>query len=102
MSQVSDSFAKHKNECQPVNSAPNHSNACCFGHSIAIALTAEAAIVATSRGFVRTFSQSGVQTGIYSVGSIVAIAGLQDLAIIIYHQGEPFEGRQRSMKWNII
>ncbi|KAG0380187.1 hypothetical protein BGX24_009701 [Mortierella sp. AD032] len=60
----------------------------------AIALTVDAAIVATSRGYVRTFSQSGIQTGIYSVGSIVAVAGLQDLAIVIYHQGEPFEGSQ--------
>ncbi|KAF9129281.1 hypothetical protein BGW39_004292 [Mortierella sp. 14UC] len=60
----------------------------------AIALTVDAAIVGTSRGYIRTFSQSGVQTGIFSVGSIVAVAGLQDLAIIIYHQGEPFEGSQ--------
>ncbi|KAF9142463.1 hypothetical protein BG015_000851 [Linnemannia schmuckeri] len=59
-----------------------------------IALTKDAAIVATTRGFVRTFSQSGIQTGIFSVGSIVAVAGLHDLAIIIYHQGEPFEGSQ--------
>ncbi|KAG0281700.1 hypothetical protein BGZ95_000040 [Linnemannia exigua] len=61
---------------------------------ISIALTVDAAIVATSRGYVRTFSQSGIQIGIYSVGSIVAVAGLQDLAIVIYHQGEPFEGSQ--------
>lgn len=61
---------------------------------IGVALTKDAAIVATSRGFVRTFSQSGVQTGIFSVGSIVAVAGLHDLAIIVFHQGEPFEGSQ--------
>jgi hypothetical protein len=58
-------------------------------------LTKDAAVVATSRGFVRTFSQSGIQIGIFSVGSIVAVAGLHDLAIIIYHQGEPFEGRRQ-------
>ncbi|KAF9934592.1 hypothetical protein FBU30_001356 [Linnemannia zychae] len=59
-----------------------------------IALTGNSAIVATSRGFVRIFSQSGVQTNLYSVGSIVSIAGFHDLAVIIYHQGEPFEGSQ--------
>lgn len=69
--------------------------------SIGVALTKDAAIVATSRGFVRTFSQSGVQTGIFSVGSIVAVAGLHDLAIIIFHQGEPFEGNTKKCGSNV-
>ncbi|KAF9095388.1 hypothetical protein BGX29_009064 [Mortierella sp. GBA35] len=60
----------------------------------AIALTTETAIVATSRGYIRMFTQTGAQIGLYSIGSIVAIAGINDLAIIIYHKGEPFEGSQ--------
>ena len=82
----------HRTHGRIYNLFGSHLNTYYFYRSIGVALTKDAAIVATSRGFVRIFSQSGVQTGIFSVGSIVAIAGLHDLAIIIYHQGEPFEG----------
>ncbi|KAK3818541.1 MAG: hypothetical protein J3Q66DRAFT_368629 [Benniella sp.] len=58
----------------------------------AIALNAESAIVATSRGYVRIFSQSGIQRALFSVGSVIAAAGKDDLVILIYHQGEPFQG----------
>ncbi|KAF9116766.1 hypothetical protein BGX27_011080 [Mortierella sp. AM989] len=60
----------------------------------AIALNAESAIVATSRGFVRVFSQSGIQTALFSVNSVVAAAGKDDMVLLIYHQGEPFQGSQ--------
>ncbi|KAG0000372.1 hypothetical protein BGZ80_010757 [Entomortierella chlamydospora] len=60
----------------------------------AIALNAESAIVATSRGFIRVFSQSGIQTALFSVGSVVAAAGKDDMVLLIYHQGEPFQGSQ--------
>ncbi|KAF9198016.1 hypothetical protein BGZ49_001301 [Haplosporangium sp. Z 27] len=60
----------------------------------AIALNAESAIVATSRGYVRVFSQSGIQTALFSVGSVVAAAGKDDMVLLIYHQGEPFQGSQ--------
>ncbi|KAF9353906.1 hypothetical protein BGX34_011298, partial [Mortierella sp. NVP85] len=60
----------------------------------AIALNAESAIVATSRGYVRIFSQSGIQRALFSVGSVIAAAGKDDLVLLIYHQGEPFQGSQ--------
>ncbi|ORZ26584.1 WD40-repeat-containing domain protein [Lobosporangium transversale] len=60
----------------------------------AIALNAESAIVSTSRGFVRIFSQSGIQTGLFSLGSVIAAVGKDDMVFFIYHQGEPFEGSQ--------
>ncbi|KAG0210615.1 hypothetical protein BGX28_009140 [Mortierella sp. GBA30] len=60
----------------------------------AIALNAESAIVATSRGYVRVFSQSGIQTGLFSVGSVIAAAGKDDMVLLVYHLGEPFEGSQ--------
>ena len=72
-----------------------------FDYLTAVALTTDAAIVATSRGFIRMFSQSGIQNGLYSIGSIVAVAGFHDLAIIIYHQGEPFEGMHPIQEWNV-
>ncbi|KAF9576938.1 hypothetical protein EC968_000063 [Mortierella alpina] len=60
----------------------------------AIALNAESAIVTTSRGHVRVFSQSGIQTGLFSVGSVIAAAGRDDMVLLVYHLGEPFEGSQ--------
>ncbi|KAI8359261.1 hypothetical protein B0O80DRAFT_439828 [Mortierella sp. GBAus27b] len=60
----------------------------------AIALSAESAIVATSKGYVRVFSQSGIQTALFCVGSVIAAAGKDDMVLLIYHQGEPFEGSQ--------
>jgi len=60
---------------------------------LAIALNAESAIVATSRGHVRVFSQSGIQTGLFSVGSVIAAAGRDDMVLLVYHLGEPFEGK---------
>ncbi|KAF8937985.1 hypothetical protein BGZ58_001792 [Dissophora ornata] len=58
----------------------------------AIALNAESAVVATSRGYVRVFSLSGVQTALFSVGSVISAAGKDDMILLIHHQGEPFEG----------
>ncbi|KAG0309029.1 hypothetical protein BGZ98_005711 [Dissophora globulifera] len=63
-------------------------------NATAIALNAESAIVATSRGYVRVFSQSGIQTSVFSVGSVIAAAGKDDLILLVHHQGEPFEGSQ--------
>ncbi|KFH70872.1 hypothetical protein MVEG_03719 [Podila verticillata NRRL 6337] len=60
----------------------------------AITLNGESAIVATTRGYVRVFSQSGIQTGLFSVGSVIAAAGKDDLIILLYHAGEPFAGSQ--------
>ncbi|KAI1316668.1 hypothetical protein EDD11_009624 [Mortierella claussenii] len=59
-----------------------------------IALNADSAIVSTSRGYIRIFSQSGIQTGLFSIGSVVAAAGNEDMVLFIHHQGEPFEGSQ--------
>ncbi|KAG0359042.1 hypothetical protein BGZ54_010158 [Gamsiella multidivaricata] len=60
----------------------------------AIALNAESAIVATSRGYIRVFSQSGIQTALFSVGSVIAAAGKDDMVLLVYNHGEPFEGSQ--------
>ncbi|KAF9430621.1 hypothetical protein BGZ94_005626 [Podila epigama] len=60
----------------------------------AIALNGESAIVTTTRGYVRVFSQSGIQTGLFSVGSVIAAAGKDDLVILLHHLGEPFAGSQ--------
>ncbi|KAF9194749.1 hypothetical protein BGZ51_007978 [Haplosporangium sp. Z 767] len=60
----------------------------------AIALNAESAIVTTSRGYVRVFSQSGIQTGLFTIGSVIGAAGKDDMVLFVYHQGEPFEGSQ--------
>ena len=62
-------------------------------NQIAIALNAESAVVATSRGYVRVFSQSGIQTALFSVGSVISAAGKDDMILLIHHQGEPFEGK---------
>ncbi|KAK3818655.1 MAG: hypothetical protein J3Q66DRAFT_439688 [Benniella sp.] len=35
--------------------------------------------------------QSGIQRALFSVGSVIAAAGKDDLVILIYHQGEPFQ-----------
>ncbi|KAF9298822.1 hypothetical protein BGZ74_009205 [Mortierella antarctica] len=60
----------------------------------AITLNGESAIVATTKGYIRVFSQSGIQTGLFSVGSVIAAAGKDDLIILLYHAGEPFAGSQ--------
>ncbi|KAF9580964.1 hypothetical protein BGW38_002188 [Lunasporangiospora selenospora] len=60
----------------------------------AIALNAESAIVTTSRGYLRVFSQSGIQTGIFCAGSAIAAAGKEDLVMLILRAGEPFAGSQ--------
>ncbi|KAF9315034.1 hypothetical protein BG003_003535 [Podila horticola] len=60
----------------------------------AITLNGESAIVATTKGYIRVFSQSGIQTGLFSVGSVIAAAGRDDLIILLYHAGEPFAGSQ--------
>jgi len=59
---------------------------------IAVALNAESAIVTTSRGYVRVFSQSGIQTGLFGVGPVISSAGKGDLVLLVHHQGEPFQG----------
>ncbi|GJJ69992.1 chromosome transmission fidelity protein 4 [Entomortierella parvispora] len=59
-----------------------------------VALNAESAIVTTSRGYVRVFSQSGIQTGLFGVGPVISSAGKGDLVLLVHHQGEPFQGSQ--------
>ncbi|KAF9168010.1 hypothetical protein DFQ26_001990 [Actinomortierella ambigua] len=58
----------------------------------AVALSAESAIVATSLGYVRIFSQSGIQTGLFCVDSVVAIAGKEDLVMVVHRAGPAYEG----------
>ncbi|KAF9975966.1 hypothetical protein BGZ73_000192 [Actinomortierella ambigua] len=58
----------------------------------AVALSAESAIVATSLGYLRIFSQSGVQTGLFCVDSVVAMAGREDLVMVVHRAGPAYQG----------
>ncbi|KAG0228743.1 hypothetical protein BGW41_003354 [Actinomortierella wolfii] len=58
----------------------------------AVALSAESAIVATSLGFIRIFSQSGTQTGLFCVDSVVALAGKDDLVMVVHRAGPAYQG----------
>ncbi|KAG0052955.1 hypothetical protein BGZ83_001881 [Gryganskiella cystojenkinii] len=60
----------------------------------ALAVNSESAIVCTTRGYVRVFSPGGVQTGLFSVGSVIAASGRDDMVLLVYRMGEPFEGSQ--------
>ncbi|KAF9439002.1 hypothetical protein BGZ76_001897 [Entomortierella beljakovae] len=59
-----------------------------------IALNAESVIAATSRGFIRVFSRTGIQTALFSVSSVISTAARGDMVLVVYHQGEPFQGSQ--------
>ncbi|KAK3818523.1 MAG: hypothetical protein J3Q66DRAFT_400039 [Benniella sp.] len=50
--------------------------------------------IATSHGYVRIFSKSGIQRALFSVGSMIAAAGKDALVLFVYHQGESFQGSQ--------
>lgn len=58
--------------------------------------------MATTKGYIRVFSQSGIQTGLFSVGSVIAAAGKDDLIILLYHAGEPFAGKETLGNYEII
>ena len=60
---------------------------------LAIALGSKWAAAATSRNFVRLFTTSGLQRGIFSLpGAIVAMAGHEALLLLVYNQAPPMLG----------
>ncbi|KAL1924958.1 uncharacterized protein VTP21DRAFT_4612 [Calcarisporiella thermophila] len=58
----------------------------------AICLTRKKAIVHTSKDYIRTFTNSGVQSHIFRSNHIVSMAGHEDLVFILHHRGSGFAG----------
>ncbi|KAI9249000.1 WD40-repeat-containing domain protein [Sporodiniella umbellata] len=61
---------------------------------IAVAINNVSVIAATSAGFIRVLSLSGVQRHIFSLGNIVTLAAMNDLAFLVFATGPGFTGEQ--------
>ncbi|CAG8576709.1 3305_t:CDS:10 [Dentiscutata erythropus] len=61
---------------------------------IAIALSSQSIIVATSKDVIRFFSLCGVQTYIFALKSVVCMVGYEEFVLIVYHAGVGYKGSQ--------
>lgn len=59
---------------------------------LAIALSSEGIIAATSKDFLRFFSLCGVQTYVFNLSSVVSMVAQNDFALIVYHMGPGYKG----------
>ena|ERR1043166_3238387 len=60
---------------------------------IAIALSDQAIVVATSKNYLRFFTIFGLQNYIFSFPSIVCMAAYSNLLLIAYHLSVAYKGR---------
>ncbi|KAI8878293.1 WD40 repeat-like protein, partial [Backusella circina FSU 941] len=59
-----------------------------------IAINGTSVVVATSAGFIRIFSLSGVQKHIFSLSNVVSMSGNADLLLIVYAASPSFTNQQ--------
>ncbi|KAG0795344.1 hypothetical protein G6F22_005140 [Rhizopus arrhizus] len=61
---------------------------------VAVAINSASVIAATSTGFIRIFSLSGIQKHIFTLNNIVTLSAMNDLALLVYAAGPAFTGQQ--------
>ncbi|KAI8978018.1 WD40-repeat-containing domain protein [Pilobolus umbonatus] len=66
-----------------------------------VAINSFTSIVATSKGYIRVFTLTGVQKHIFSLDNVISMVGKLDLALIVYATGPSFTNQQ-NLKYMLL